>query len=50
MIFFVALLILIVLNVGLMVYQTIMDDKLKKMDKDIQELMSQMQTFRGENK
>lgn len=46
MIIFVALITLIVVIIGLMVYQAVMDDKLKKLNNEIQTLKSQMQDLR----
>lgn len=49
MIIFATLIALIVINIGLMVYQSVMDDKLKKLDNEVKTLISQMQEFRNNN-
>lgn len=49
MIIFMALIALIVINIGLMVYQSVMDDKIKKLNNEVEKLISQMQEFRKNN-
>lgn len=49
MIMFLALIALIVIVIGLMVYQTIMDDKLKKLTEKIDKLSSQIIEIQNNN-
>lgn len=49
MIMFLALIALIVVVIGLMVYQTIMDDKIKKLNEKVDKLSSQILEIQNNN-
>lgn len=49
MIMFLALIALIVIVIGLMVYQTIMDDKIKKLNEKVDKLSSQILEIQNNN-